>query len=141
MMADAALHIAPGARLNPLRFNREGTMDENQKGAPRSSQTKAIIIAAVVALGGFYGYDAVMHPNLDGMQPYEKCDFFAFYRTHGGSKSQCKTDEALAASARLRDRASGLPNMSDDKISPEVEAELRSFSEEADKIRNKALAK
>lgn len=70
-------------------------------GMTRAQQTWLIVGAIFGALVLYFAYDATVNPNLDGMHPYDRCSYWAYYHNHGGSVKVCQDREMQAVYDRV----------------------------------------
>lgn len=77
-------------------------------GMTAKQQTLAIVGAIFGAVAIYIGYDALTNPNLDGLNGYQRCSYWAYNHNHGGTVDQCQQNEAMAAAARMRGVDDGL---------------------------------
>jgi hypothetical protein len=68
----------------------------------REQQTRLLVGAIFAAVLLYFAYDRITNPNLDGMHPYDRCQYWAYWHNHGGSIDACQQAEAEAAAARMR---------------------------------------
>ena len=76
----------------------------------RARQTAWIVAAILGALGIYLMAESILHPDLDGVHPYWRCDYYAYRTNHGGDLDSCKAGEASAAGSRV---AAGVGSKSD----------------------------
>jgi hypothetical protein len=87
------------SRLDP----NAGTVERHPKGEMTRGQQTAWIVAAIVgALLAYFIYDATVNPNLDGMHPYDRCAYWAYWHNHGGSVKSCQDKEIQAVYKRVQ---------------------------------------
>lgn len=66
----------------------------------RTQQT-AWIVGAIVAVALIFAFIFWPEPNLDGMDPSQKCEYRSHYKNRGGSPEACKKLVVDAAVQRL----------------------------------------
>jgi hypothetical protein len=66
----------------------------------RAQQTKWIV-GSIISATLLLTWVMWPEPNLDGMHPYEKCQYSSYYSTRGGTMNECRRIEADNAAKRL----------------------------------------
>lgn len=66
----------------------------------RTQQTAAIVSSIFIATL-FLGWVIWPEPNLDGMDPWERCAYSSFNENRGGTKEKCQEQIANEAAAAL----------------------------------------
>jgi hypothetical protein len=91
----------------------------------REQQTKLIVGAIFGAVLLYVAYDSITNPNMDGLNDYQRCSYWAYWHMHGGSVDKCQQAEAEAAATRMRVAAgySADPQIADEQMKAEAAAD------------------
>jgi hypothetical protein len=68
----------------------------------RAKQTWLIVAAIFGAVALYMLYDSITNPNLDGMNAWDRCAYYAYYSNHGGDVGACRKQAVQEIEARYQ---------------------------------------
>lgn len=74
---------------------------------PKKELTREEMVTKIAWMGAaglvlFFLIFTTLRPNLDGIHPYDRCSYFAYWINHGGTIAKCQAIEEQAMLERVR---------------------------------------